>query len=340
MTRIKAQSTHAIEAETIVSDLQAYFVKKLEELSKDIGENKAFEPVEWFRDEGKFGGGVRYVAQDETLFNRGSVNISQVQYEGDDSKQLSSATALSTIIHPKNPHAPSIHMHISWTEMKNGQGYWRMMADLNPSILNEKDRAKFEKTLQTSVPEFYEEAKAQGEQYFFIPALGRHRGVSHFYLENFTQEGASQMAKTLIENAIDTYVKLIKDAIVSNPNPSDEDYEKQLAYHSLYLFQVLSLDRGTTSGLLVHDQNDVGIMGSIPSHVNTELLSSWKEKVDAPQDLLIDAILGCLDVSGSVEDRQKACLAKVTREHYKKYPEALKMQASGFVSVPTVQNHK
>lgn len=340
MTRIKAKSSQAIEADKIVCDLQAYFVKKLEEVSKEIGENKAFEPIEWFRDEGKFGGGVRYVAQDETLFNRGSVNISQVQYEADESKQLSSATALSTIIHPRNPHAPSIHMHISWTEMKNGKGYWRMMADLNPSILNESHKQKFEQMLQESAPDFYEEAKAQGKQYFFIPALGRHRGVSHFYLENFSKEGASQMAKQLIENSINTYIELIKEAILANPNPSEADYAQQLDYHTLYLFQVLSLDRGTTSGLLVHDQNDVGIMGSIPSHINTELLSSWKTKVEAPQDLLIDAILGCLDESGSVEDTQKACLAKVTREHYKQYPEALKMQASGFVSVPTVQNHK
>ena len=340
MTRIKAQSPYAQKAETIVCELQRYFVEALEKLSRDIGEDRAFEAVEWFREEGRFGGGVRFVAQDETLFNRGSVNVSQVQYEDDESRALSSATALSTIIHPKNPHAPSIHMHISWTEMKDGKGYWRMMADLNPSISNEPDRQKFEETLKASEPEFYAEAKAQGEQYFYIPALERHRGVSHFYLENFTAENDAAMAKRLIENVIDTYVGLIKDAISNNPEPSQQDYEEQLAYHTLYLFQVLTLDRGTTSGLLIHDQNDVGIMGSIPSRVNTQLLASWKSRVDAPQDLLIDAILSCLDESGSVDDSEKECLAKVTREHYKKYPEALKMQASGFVSVPTVQNHK
>ena len=65
-----------------------------------------------------------------------------------------------------------------------------------------------------------------------------------------------------------------------------------------------------------------------------------EEKADALQDLLIDAILGCLDSSGAVDDAQKACLAKVTREHYTKYPQALELQASGYVSVPTVQNHR
>jgi len=33
-------------------------------------------------------------------------------------------------------------------------------------------------------------------------------------------------------------------------------------------------DRGTTSGLLVHDENDVGILGSLPSHVDKKLLES------------------------------------------------------------------
>ncbi len=338
MKRIKAKSARAQEADALVCHLQKYFVDALEMLSNTLGENKPFVPIEWFREAGKFGGGVRYAAQDEKLFDRASVNVSQVQYESDMQRALSSATALSTIIHPRNPHAPSIHMHISWTEMKEGRGYWRMMADLNPSIFYAEDKALFEKKLQSLVPEVYEDASAQGDKYFHIPVLQRHRGVSHFYLENFTAKDDVQMAKRLIEGAVDIYIEIISKRMTQAV--SEADRAEQLAYHTLYLFQVLSLDRGTTLGLLIHDENDVGIMGSIPSHINTDLLRSWKKKVQTPQDLLIDAILGCLGSSAKVEDTQKTCLAKVTREHYKKYPEALGMQASGYVCVPTVNNHK
>lgn len=343
MTRIKAQSVQAQAADTLVTHLQAYFVRALDALSKEIGEGKNFEPVEWFRAQGVHGGGVRYVATDESLFNRASVNVSQVQYDSDESKQLASATALSTIIHPANPHAPSMHMHISWTEMKNGHGYWRMMADLNPSIFKEEDKSEFEKCLQKCGGEYYEEASAQGDKYFYIPALERHRGVSHFYLENFStgnKEDDLQMAKTLGENVVDTYVKVIKNRMVHETTITEEDKHAQLAYHTLYLFQVLTLDRGTTSGLLVHNENDVGIMGSIPSHVNKALFLSWKDKTPSEQDGLVEVIAACLDESGSVEEEQKAALAQAVREYYMKNPEALKMQASGNVSVPTVQNHK
>jgi len=343
MTRIKAQSIDAKIADNLVTHLQKYFVKALEGLSLELGTNKAFEAVEWFRNEGKSGGGVRYVASDETLFNRASVNVSQVQYESDETKQLASATALSTIIHPRNPHAPSMHMHISWTEMKDGKGYWRMMADLNPSIYKVSDKQVFDDILKKSAPEYYEEASAQGDKYFFIPALERHRGVSHFYLENFTtgnKEEDRKIAQSLGENVVDGYVKIIKDEILSHTEYTQEDKTEQLAYHTLYLFQVLTLDRGTTSGLLVHNENDVGIMGSIPSHVNKELFLSWKEKTPEEQDGLVDVIAACLDKSGSVENEQKAALAQAAREYYKKNPTALTVQASGNVSVPTVQNHK
>jgi coproporphyrinogen III oxidase len=343
MQRIKAQDATAQKAEALITHLQDYFVHKLNALSKEIGEDKPFEPVEWFRAGGKFGGGVRYVAQDTVLFNRGSVNMSQVQYESDESKQLNSATALSTIIHPKNPHAPSVHMHISWTQMKDGRGYWRMMADLNPSICKEEDTQRFEQCLQESSGVLFDEAKAQGEKYFYIPALGRHRGVSHFYLENFNSGNApadAALARTLGEKVVDTYISIIKSRITEHKTYTQEDKDQQLAYHTLYLFQVLTLDRGTTSGLLVHDENDVGIMGSIPSHVDRTLLLSWKERTPAEQECLVEALATCLDESGVVEDTQKAALAKTAREFYKSHPKALKVQASGHVAVPTVQNHK
>ena len=343
MKRIKAISSDAQAAENLVTHLQSYFVKSLDRLSSEIGENKNFEPIEWFRHQGEYGGGVRYVATDDTLFNRASVNISQVQYDKDPSKALASATALSTIIHPRNPHAPSIHIHVSWTEMKDGQGYWRMMADLNPSVCNEEDKKAFDKVLEESNPEYYKEASAQGDKYFYIPVLGRHRGVSHFYLENFkTQDKAADlhMAKTLVENVINIYTKIIKNQIVSHEKVSQEAKDEQLAYHTLYLFQVLTLDRGTTSGLLVHNENDVGILGSIPSHIDKTLLLTWKDKMPKGQEELLQAIADCLDESGSVEAEQKIALAQAVRSFYQKNPEALKMQASGNVSVPTVQNHK
>jgi len=345
MERIRAKSAQATQAYTLVTDLQQRFVNKLNAISEKYGQNKTYEPTEWFRDKGKFGGGVRFMATDETLFNRASVNVSQVQYDGDDTKKLGSASAISTIIHPKNPLAPSIHIHISWTEIKSGSGYWRVMADLNPSIENTNDTALFAKKLEEATPAQYAEASAQGDQYFNIPALGRRRGVTHYYLENYFSgdyEADYLMAKTLGEAAIDTYCGILNNALETRTSPTAADFRKQLDYHTLYLFQVLTLDRGTTSGLLIHNQNDIGIMGSLPSHINRPLLASWKEKMAAPQDLLVERLVNSLpdkDVC-PVEDDSKQALANAVRKHYQTHPEAINMQASGNTVPPTVNNHK
>ena len=345
MERIRAKSAQAEQAYTLVSDLQQRFVNKLNVISQKLGANKPYEPTEWFRDGGKFGGGVRYMATDETLFNRASVNVSQVQYDSEPSKQLASASAISTIIHPQNPLAPSVHIHISWTEMKSGNGYWRVMADLNPSNENAGDTKLFADSLKQATPEQYEEASAQGDRYFNIPVLGRHRGVTHYYLENYfsgNYEADLAMARKLGEAAIDTYCEILSNALETRTAATETEAKKQLDYHTLYLFQVLTLDRGTTSGLLVHDQNDVGILASLPSHINRPLLASWKEKMTPPQDLLVEAIVNCLpdmDIC-PIEDDTKQALANAVRKHYQTHPEALDMQASGNSVPPTVNNHK
>ncbi len=344
MRRIPAQSSEAKIAYLLVESLQTYFVNKLNEVAKTFGEGKGCEAVEWGRDGGQHGGGVRYEARDDKIFDRGSVNVSQVHYDDDESKKLSSATAISTIIHPKNPHVPSMHMHISWTQMRDGKGYWRIMADLNPSIKEDEAKKNFDLMLEDAAGKYAEEGKAQGDRYFNIPVLNRTRGVSHFYLENFNRgdfEADRAFAEEMGKAVIDTYINIMTQALTRHISYTEEEKAQQLAYHTLYLFQVLTLDRGTTSGLLVHDQNDVGIMGSIPSHVNRELLGSWVPLMSKPQDTLVEALLEALpnEMPTPVEVETKKKLASAVRAHYKIYPEALRLQASGEIIPPTVDNH-
>jgi len=343
---IYAKSTEAQNTLTLVKELQNYFVEKLNEVTKTFGDGKEFEAVDWLRDKGVHGGGNRYEARDEKVFNRASVNISQVHYDDNDEKKLSSATAISCIIHPNNPHAPSMHMHFSWTQMKNKKGYWRLMADLNPSIKIERKKKKiFDLMLQDAADEvYYEEGLAQGNRYFNIPVLGRTRGVSHFYLENF-HRGDFELdlahVKQFAEKVVDAYITILTSTLEEHPTFTKQDKLNQIDYHTLYLFQVLTLDRGTTSGLLVHDQNDVGIMGSIPSHVNRYLLKKWIDKMPKPQHKLLKNIVEVLAEKNPtpIEVETKKKLAEVVRKHYKDYPEALSMQASGEIIPPTVENH-
>lgn len=344
MNRTPAISTHAQQAQNLVSDLQQRFVKGLESLAHDLKLTQTFTAVEWLRDEGRHGGGIRFETADGAMIGRGSVNVSQVHYDDNPEKKLGSATAISTIIHPVHPLSPSVHIHISWTEMKSGQGYWRMMADLNPAVENKEATQYFLETMQQAAPEQCNEAIKQGDTYFAIPALNRHRGVAHFYLEAYNTsdfDADFNLAKVVGETAIDTYIAILKTSLSDATPASLEDKDKQLAYHTLYFFQVLTLDRGTTTGLLVHNQNDVGIMGSLPAYVNAELLQSWVAKMKAPQDKLLQALIDVLPHGSPclVDEQVKTRLAEVVRRHYQTFPESMAMQASGNIIPTTVHNH-
>ncbi len=340
-TMVLSQTEASMAAYQLVQNLQHHFANKLDAMSHELGNAVCTEALTWLRDGGRHGGGVRLEVRDDTLFNRGSVNISQVHYDDDPEKKLAAASAISTIIHPYNPHAPSVHMHISWTQMRDGYGYWRIMADLNPAIFNKVHQTRFTKMLQEVSGSMYAKASAQGDRYFYIPALKRHRGVSHFYLEQFNRGNPredSVLAKQLGETVIDTYCTLLRESMTCQC--SEKDMMTQQAYHTLYFFQVLTLDRGTTSGLLVHDQNDIGILASLPKYIDADLLLSWQAYVQKPQDILLKRLVECLGSGRVLVDAAiKRRLANVVRAHYKQYPEALHMQASGDRIAPTVQNH-
>ena len=73
-----------------------------------------------------------------------------------------------------------MHFHLSFMEPRKGLPYWRMIADLNPSIEVPEDTAKFAqaiKEVEHMSPALYSDAREFGDKYFWIPALQRHRGV-------------------------------------------------------------------------------------------------------------------------------------------------------------------
>ncbi len=342
MTIKHASSKKSQQAWELVTGLQEYFKVKLSEVFE--ADTQEFAMVYWLRDAGLHGGGQRQEATTENYFNRASINVSQVQYEDDDSKRLQAATALSTIIHPKSPSLPSVHMHFSWTEMKTGKGYWRLMADLNPSIPNPIDRDFFLEHLRVAARSYFDIGRQQGDQYFYIPALQRHRGVAHFYLENFNSsdfkkdhEFTHDFAKTMMN----CYTALLSRTLLKPQEDRKEDKKLQLEYHTVYFLQVLTLDRGTTSGLLVHDQNDVGTLGSIPSHIDRDKLLEWLPHLPSPQDELLKRLIETLPKSSPtfVSASVKKDLACRIREFYNEFPEALALQAKGFVVPETVENH-
>lgn len=346
----------SVEAQYVLENLtqlQSQFCDGLNQLCVRYGDAQPLQRSEWLRDEGHHGGGWRLGLSDAGLLNQGSLNISTVHYDDLPEKPLSSATALSCIVHPQDPRAPSLHTHISWTELRGGKGGgWRMMADLNPSLLFEDDRQFFLHNLDASLCRLSEaqrqHMKDQGDRYFYIPSLGRHRGVAHYYLEQWQsgdRQGDLELAMGFGTQVIMTYLEILERSysrIKLQGALNKEQYDAQLWYHSAYFLQVLTLDRGTSSGLLVHQQNDAGILGSLPIRVDRELLKTWISIQPSPQDILLENLIEALPGKERVVTLShdvRCALAQVVRSHFRTYPEALQLQARGDVLPPTVAHH-
>ena len=315
-----ARSPKAQFALTQLTQVQEYFMQNLAKLSTGT----SFSKVPWLRDEGAHGGGERFEATSNMVFNRASVNVSQIQYQDNPDKAFISATALSTIVHPQHPLAPSIHIHVSWSELKNGRCYWRLMADLNPAIEDSIDTQTFNDMLRQASGQYFDSGIKQGEEYFYIPTLEKHRGVSHFYLEGFTGDETTpeMFAIDFAKQAIDCYVSILTDKLGRLAPPNDHELQQQLDYHTLYFYQVLTLDKGTTAGLLIHDQNDVGTLGSLPAYINPCLLASWAKKSSDSKSKLVDALVGILpkQKTAHINTQVKINIAKVIRQHYTNNP--------------------
>jgi coproporphyrinogen III oxidase len=350
MTASLPSSSSAQRTLALLQALQARFTAVLQDVARARGSDVPFATTTWLRDGGRHGGGARTGVGRTPVFAGASVNVSAVHYDDEPARPLSAAVALSTIVHPAHPRAPSVHLHFSRTEQKSGAASWRLMADLNPSIPIVDDTARFVAAVRDAAGDVYERAARQGDKYFFIPALQRHRGATHFYLENW--QGASfdderAYVERVATTAIDAYGALLGDrlAALGEAPVDDDDRRAQLAYHTLYLFQVLTLDRGTTSGLLVHADNDLGSMGSLPPFVDRALLSSWEPRVPDVQRPLVRGIVDVLPAPtpgsslSAVTDDVRRALAQTVRAHYRAYPAALDLQAAGDVVPPTVANH-
>ena len=223
-----------------------------------------------------------------------------------------------------------------------------MMADLNPSIPNDLDSEEFRIAVERGLAGLPKaersHAFAQGDRYFYIPALERTRGVAHCYLEQWRGgdfHTECQIAKRFSSSVIDTYLSILERAYSEQTAPTAEERLAQLDYHTLYFLQVLTLDRGTSSGLLVHKQNDRGILGSLPMYVSPHRLQSWVERLPAPQDQLLKTLIAALPAGEPVRV-DEACrerLAAIVRAHYQEKPEALALQARGDRLPPIVAQH-
>ncbi|KAK8954798.1 hypothetical protein KSP39_PZI002538 [Platanthera zijinensis] len=238
------------------------------------GAGKFTEDV-WSRDGG--GGGISRVLQDGEVWEKAGVNVSVVYgvmppeayraAKGGDSSQNPGsvpffAAGISSVLHPKNPFAPTLHFNYRYFEtdtIKDSPGAPRQWwfgggTDLTPAYIFEEDVRHFhqiqKQTCDKFDPRFYPRFKKWCDDYFFIKHRGERRGLGGIFfddLNDYDQEMLLSFATECSKSVVPAYIPIISRR---KETPfTDQHKAWQQLRRGRYVEFNLVYDRGTTFGL-------------------------------------------------------------------------------------------
>jgi coproporphyrinogen III oxidase len=274
-------------------DLQDGIVAALERADGGV-----FREDEWQRPGG--GGGRSRVLADGALFEKAGVNFSDVHGElrpemgaalpGDGARFR--ATGVSLVLHPRNPHVPTMHANVRHIE-RGGASWFGGGTDLTPYYVVPGDAAHFHRTLRDVCARFdagfYPRFKRWCDDYFFLPHRGEPRGVGGIFFDYLGAgaESTAKQARTVADPAaiesdpdrLLDFVQALGAAIMPAYLPivarrrdqpwGDRERRWQLVRRGRYVEFNLLYDRGTLFGLKT-DGRIESILMSLPPEVRWE----------------------------------------------------------------------
>ena len=107
------------------------------------------------------------------------------------------ACGLSSVMHPKNPFAPTMHFNYRYFETDGGVWWFGGGTDITPSYLNEEDMKHFHGTFKNTCDkhdeEFYPKFKDWADRYFQIPHRGETRGLGGIFFDDLNDRDPEQL---------------------------------------------------------------------------------------------------------------------------------------------------
>ena len=243
----------------------------------------------WLRPEG--GEGSSCVLSSGRVFEKAGVNVSivhgmlppagQKQMRADHASLPEPtqplpffATGISIVIHPRNPHVPTVHLNYRYFEVDDPKNTEKPIAwwfgggsDLTPSYLVEGDVQHFHETLKKACdqhnPSYWGEFKKWCDKYFLITHRKESRGVGGLFFDDLTTSSsihAGSDGSGPSQDEIFEFVKTVSSAFLPSYIPivwknkdrgwSERERRWQLLRRGRYVEFNLIHDRGTKFGLM------------------------------------------------------------------------------------------
>ncbi|NET37001.1 MAG: oxygen-dependent coproporphyrinogen oxidase [Cyanothece sp. SIO1E1] len=310
------------QVSSFLRGLQDEICQRLEQLD---GTGKFLEDA-WTRPDG--GGGRSRVIREGAVFEQGGVNFSEV-WGKDLPPSITAqrpeaaghgfyATGTSMVLHPRNPHIPTVHLNYRYFEA--GPVWWFGGGiDLTPYYPFEEDVIHFHRTLKAACdrhhPAYYPAFKLWCDEYFYLKHRQETRGVGGLFFDYQDQQGTlyrgpnpdgmaatysnevGQLAprtweqlfnfvKDCGQTFIPAYVPIAERCKAMEYCDRERDF--QLYRRGRYVEFNLVYDRGTIFGLQTNGRTE-SILMSLPPMVRWEY--DYKPEPGTPEAALYETFL-------------------------------------------------
>ena len=293
---------NSLAVKTYLLALQQRIVGALEAL-----DGSPFHTDSWQRPEG--GGGISRVIEEGDFFERGGVNFSHVT----GTKLPPSASAhrpeiagapweamgVSLVLHPRNPHVPTVHMNVRFFCTTGATPVWWFGGgmDLTPYYGYVEDAQHFHRTCKSALDQFgsdfYPRFKKWCDDYFFLRHRNEPRGIGGIFFDDFSEPGFDK-SFALLQSAGDAFLSgYLPIAERRKDTPYGEKERDFQAYRrGRYVEFNLVYDRGTLFGLQSGGRTEAILM-SLPPVVKWRY--DWKPEAGSAEEKLYSEFLVARD---------------------------------------------
>tara|TARA_B100001248_G_scaffold257619_1_gene240480 strand:- start:9615 stop:10487 length:873 start_codon:yes stop_codon:yes gene_type:complete len=231
---------------------------------------ESYQQDMWERPGG--GGGRTRVFSGGKLLEKGGVNFSEVygKFSEDFAKSLPIgdgldfyATGISLVLHPENPHVPTIHANFRYLE-RGASGWFGGGIDLTPYYPRHEDVIHFHSTICEALGDRYQEFKQECDKYFYLPHRQETRGVGGCFFDYQEVSDTNwQMVKKCGDAFLPSYLPIVDKRLSEKFDRKQKDFQEYR--RGRYVEFNLLYDRGTVFGLKTNGRVE-SILMSLPKH--------------------------------------------------------------------------
>lgn len=166
------------------------------------------------------------------------------------------AVAISLIVHPENPYAPTTHMNLRYFHVGEHADaeplawYFGGGFDLTPYYGFTEDCVHWHQVAKDAAGPHYAAMKQACDDYFFLSHRNEPRGIGGIFFDDWTEGGFDQsfaLVKSIGDAFLPAYVPILERRLGMSYGERERDW--QLYRRGRYAEFNLAIDRGTRYGI-------------------------------------------------------------------------------------------